>query len=71
MNKERRKPHKRKEIYREGYKSPGHTIRPDFLPHLPHLADESTVLEAYITAAGRYDDGCEFQYLRVVIRPPA
>ena len=63
-------PNARKQVYRVGYKRPGAVIRPDFLPQLPHLTDGSRVLEAHVTEAGRYDDGTEFQVIRVVIQPP-
>lgn len=60
---------KPKIAYAETYKAPGAKIAREYLPTLPHItSDKFVVDEMYLLKAGKFDDGREFQDLRVVLR---
>ena len=64
-------PKKNDATYREKYHWPGVRINAAFNPKLPHMADGSVVLEAFMMEAGRYADGREYQIVRVIVQPGA
>lgn len=61
---------KRKIKYKETYKPGTMRISKEFLPKLPHLVAGSKVIELELRNAGTFDDGTEFQDIRVTIQPP-
>lgn len=58
---------KRKITYQEKYKSGALRLLREYLPIMPSSAGFD-VVEAEVRAAGRFDDGTEFQDLRVVLK---
>ena len=62
---------KRKIVYRETYRRGAARLTRDRLPTLRHLPDgcDFDVIETELLCAGSYDDGTEFQELRVIIGP--
>lgn len=60
---------KPKETYRETYKRGAAVVRADLLPErFPFTTAGWTVESIEMTAAGRLEDGREFQELRIVTR---
>lgn len=56
--------------YAETYKAPGAKIAREYVPMtLPHITDTQFVVdEMYLLKAGKFDDGREFQDLRVYLK---
>lgn len=57
-----------KEVYRETYHKGSMMMPQNKLPDLPWLENGYRVDTCELRAAGRLDDGREFQELRVVVR---
>lgn len=61
-------PKKRRITYEEKYRVGELMVPPNRLPSIPWLPDNYEPISVEVTSAGRYDDGTEFQNLRMVVR---